>query len=173
MRHMDVVTAYLYGDLDTEIHMKILEGFPLLKAQPRSTYSIQLRRSLYGVKQCGRMRYNLLSEYLSKRGYTNDHICSCLIIKKFLKEFAILAIYVDDINLIGTLEDLEETVDYLKKEFKMKDLGKMRFCLGLQIERSFNGMLVHQSNYIEKVLKRFGMDKAHPLSTPWSSGLLI
>ncbi|CAL9029415.1 unnamed protein product, partial [Prunus brigantina] len=48
----------------------------------------------------------------------------------------------------------------------MKDLGKTKYCLGLQIEHSADGTLVHQSNYTEKVLKRFGMDKAHPLSTP-------
>ena len=166
MRLMDVVTAYLYGDLDREIHIKIPEGFPLPAAKPRSMYSIQLRRSLYDLKQSGRMWYNRLSEYLSKKGYENNYVCLCLFIKKFLKGFAILAVYVDDINLIGTPEELEETTNYLKKEFEMKDLGKTRFCLGLQIERNFNGMLVHQSNYTEKVLKRFGMDKAHPLSTP-------
>ena len=44
MRLMDVVTAYLYGDLDTQIYMKIPEGFSLPEAKPRSTYSIQLRR---------------------------------------------------------------------------------------------------------------------------------
>ena len=48
----------------------------------------------------------------------------------------------------------------------MKDLGKERFYLGLQIERNSSEMLVNQSNYTEKVLKRFGMDKVHPLSTP-------
>ena len=75
MRLMDVVIVCLYGDLDIEIHMKIPEGFPLPKAKPRTTYSIQLRRSLYGLKQSGRMWYNRLSEYLSKMGYANDHIC--------------------------------------------------------------------------------------------------
>ncbi|XP_045793620.1 secreted RxLR effector protein 161-like [Trifolium pratense] len=48
----------------------------------------------------------------------------------------------------------------------MKDLGKTKFCLGLQIEYTKNGILVHQSNYTERVLKRFNMDKANPLSTP-------
>ena len=43
MRLIDIVTAYLYGDLDTDIYMKIPEGFPLLEAKSRSTYSIQLR----------------------------------------------------------------------------------------------------------------------------------
>ena len=47
----------------------------------------------------------------------------------------------------------------------MKDLGKTKFCLNLQIEHLPNGILVHQSTYIEKVLKQFYMDKARPLST--------
>ena len=75
-------------------------------------------------------------------------------------------LYVDDLNLIGTPEGLLETANYLKKEFEMKDLGKTRYCLGLQIEYFSNGIFVHQSTYNEKVLKRFYMDKAHPLNSP-------
>ena len=48
----------------------------------------------------------------------------------------------------------------------MKDLGKTKFCLGLQIEYFPNGVLVHQSTYIKKVLKHFYIDKAHFLSSP-------
>ncbi|KAJ9554079.1 hypothetical protein OSB04_018124 [Centaurea solstitialis] len=59
-----------------------------------------------------------------------------------------------------------ETSNYLKKEFEMKDLGKTKFCLGLQIEHLKNGIFIHQSAYTEKILKKFYMDKAHPLSTP-------
>ncbi|XP_049381128.1 secreted RxLR effector protein 161-like [Solanum stenotomum] len=47
----------------------------------------------------------------------------------------------------------------------MKDLDKTKFCLGLQIEHLTNGIFIHQSTYTEKVLKRFDMDKSHPLST--------
>ena len=72
----------------------------------------------------------------------------------------------DDLNLIGTPEGLLETANYLKKEFEMKDLGKTRYCLGLQIEYFSNDIFVHQSTYTEKVLKRFYMDKAHPLNSP-------
>ena len=48
----------------------------------------------------------------------------------------------------------------------MKDLGKTKYCLGLQIEHCLDGVLTHQSTYTEKVLKRFHMDKSHPLSSP-------
>nr|KYP39682.1 Retrovirus-related Pol polyprotein from transposon TNT 1-94 [Cajanus cajan] len=48
----------------------------------------------------------------------------------------------------------------------MKDVGRTKFCLRLQIEYLENGILVHQEAYITKVLKRFYMDKSHPLCTP-------
>jgi hypothetical protein len=47
----------------------------------------------------------------------------------------------------------------------MKDLGKTKFCLGLQIKHLQIGILVHQSAYVQKVLKIFNMDKAYPLRT--------
>ena len=169
MRLMDVITAYLYVSIDSDIHMKIPEGFKLPEAvstKPRSMLSIKLQRSLYGLKQFGRMWYNRLSEYLLKEGYVNNPICPCVFIKKSETGFAIIAIYVDDLNLVGTPEELTKTAEYLKKEFEMKDLGKTKFCIGLQIEHFPNGVLVHQSTYIKKILKRFNMDKAHPLSSP-------
>ena len=48
----------------------------------------------------------------------------------------------------------------------MKDLGKTRYCLGLQIKYFSNGIFFHQSTYTEKVLKHFYMDKTHPLNSP-------
>jgi hypothetical protein len=48
----------------------------------------------------------------------------------------------------------------------MKDLGKTKFCLGLQLEHLPTGILVHQSAYVQKVLDKFNMDKAYPFKTP-------
>ncbi|KAJ9539329.1 hypothetical protein OSB04_032062 [Centaurea solstitialis] len=169
MRLMDVVTAYLYGSLDTDIYMKLPEGLKLhesCKVSSREHCSIKLNKSLYGLKQSGRMWYNRLSEYLLKEGYKNDSICPCIFIKRSGPEYVIIAVYVDDLNIIGTSGELPKAVEYLKRGFEMKDLGKTKFCLGLQIEHLKDGILVHQETYIEKVLKRFYMDKSHPLSTP-------
>ena len=129
-------------------------------------YSIKLQRFLYGLKQSGRMWYNSLSQYLIKEGYVNNSIFRCVFIKKVATGFEIIAVYVDDLNLIETLEELIKTIDYLKKEFEMKDLGKTKYCLGLQIEHCLDGVLIHQLTYTEKVLKHFHMDKSHPLSSP-------
>ena len=69
-------------------------------------FSIKIQRSLYGLKQSERMWYNRLSEYLLKEGYVNNSICPCVFIKKSETGFAIIAVYVDDLNLVGTLEEL-------------------------------------------------------------------
>lgn len=143
LRLMDVVTAYLYGSLDTKIFMKLPDGFKVpesCKQGSREQYEIKLNKSLYGLKQSGRMWYNRLSEYLLKEGYKNDSICPCIFIKRSGPEYVIIAVYVDDLNIIGTPGELPKAFEYLKKEFEMKDLGKTKFCLGLQIEHLRNGI---------------------------------
>jgi Reverse transcriptase (RNA-dependent DNA polymerase) len=70
MRLMDVVTTYLYGSLENDIYMKVIERLKMsetFKSKPREIYSIKLKQSLYGLKQSGRMWYNRLSEYLIKK----------------------------------------------------------------------------------------------------------
>jgi hypothetical protein len=47
----------------------------------------------------------------------------------------------------------------------MKDFGVTKLCLNLQIKHLHNDIFVHQSNYIQKMLKHFNMDKSHPLGT--------
>ena len=66
-----------------------------------------------------------------KEGYVNNPICLCVFIKKSKNRLTIIAVYVDDLNLIGTLKELIKTTNYLRKEFEMKNLGKTRYCLGL------------------------------------------
>ncbi|XP_070046524.1 uncharacterized protein [Nicotiana tomentosiformis] len=60
----------------------------------------------------------------------------------------------------------KKAIEYLKKEFEMKVLGKTKLCIGLKIEHLADGIFIHQSAYTERVLKYFYMDKVHPLSTP-------
>ena len=105
MRLMDVITTYLYGSIDNDIYMKIPEGFKLLEAnntKPRNMCSIKLQRSLYELKQSGRMWYNRLNKYLLKQWYANNPIYPCIFIKKSEIGFAIIVVYVDDLNLIVT-----------------------------------------------------------------------
>jgi hypothetical protein len=131
---MDVFKTYLYGSIDNDVYMKILEGFKMHEAynlNSQKVYSIKLQRFLYGLKQSGCMWYNHLSEYLLREGYNNDPICPYIFIKKSESDFVIITVYVDDLNIIGTHEEIPKILNYLKKEFKMKYLGKIIFWFGL------------------------------------------
>ena len=76
----------------------------------------------------------------------------------------IIAVYVDNLNLIGSPKGINKITISLTNEFEMKDLGQTKFCLELQIEHLEDGILLHQSTYIQKVLRQFNMDCCHPLS---------
>ncbi|KAL0553874.1 hypothetical protein IC582_007778 [Cucumis melo] len=150
MHLMDVVTAYLYGSLENEIYMKMPEGFKIpesYNSNSRELCSIKLQRSLYGLKQSRRMWYNCLSEYLLKEGYQNNPICPCVFIKKLQSGFAIIAVYVDDLNIIGTLEEISKAIEYLKKEFEMKNLEDNEELLGPEVPYlSAIGALMYLAN---------------------------
>jgi hypothetical protein len=68
----------------------------------------------------------------------------CFYEKKYEFSFVIFIIYVDDINLIRTPEELQEVRDSLKREFKIKDFGRIKFCLNLQIEYIEDGIFIYQ-----------------------------
>ena len=127
MQLMDVVTAYLYGSLDSDIYMKVPDGISIPnQGANRNMYCVKLKMSLYGLKQSGRMWYNRLSEYLMQKGYSNSDDCLCVFIKRSSSGFCIISVYVDDINIIDNTQNIDEARNHLKKEFEMKDLGKTK-----------------------------------------------
>jgi hypothetical protein len=164
---MDVMTAYLYGSLDLDIYMKVSDRISIPNMhENHNMYRVKLVKSLYGMKQSGRMWYNRLKEFLLNKGYSNSDDCPCVFIRKSTTEFCIISVYVDDLNIIGHTKDIDEARNHLKTEFEMKDLGRTKFCLGLQLEHLHTGILVHQPAYVQKVLENFNMDKAYSARTP-------
>ena len=80
-----------------------------------------------------------------------------------------MLLYVDDILIAGKSRSaIDETKAMLKSEFEMKDLGAARRLLGMDIyrDRSRGRLWLSQSQYIEKVLRKFHMSQAKPISTP-------
>jgi len=113
---MDDVTTYSYGSFENHIYMKILEGFYLPnKTNFKKGYSIKLNMLFYWLKQSGRVWHNRFIEYLLKEGYRNDLIYSCIYMKRSKNEFAIIIVYVDDINIVETPNELTKAIDYSKK----------------------------------------------------------
>ena len=91
------------------------------------------------------MWYNCFSEYLLKEGFANNPICPCIFIKKSETGFAIIVVYVDHLNLVGIPEELTRTTKIFENEFEMKELGKTKFYLGLEIKHFPTGVIYYEN----------------------------
>lgn len=69
--------------------------------------------------------------------------------------YVIIVVYVDELNIIRTSKEIQLTIDYLKREFKMKDLAITKYCLGLQFEHTKKWIFVHQKNLHWECFKAF------------------
>jgi hypothetical protein len=111
------------------------------------------------------MWYNRLKEFQLNKGYSNSDDCTCVFIGKSTTGFCIISVYVDDLNIIDHTKDIDEAHNHLKTEFEMKDLGRTKFWLGLQVEHLYMSILIHQSTYVQKILEKFNIDKAYSART--------
>ncbi|KAD2805483.1 hypothetical protein E3N88_38860 [Mikania micrantha] len=76
-------------------------------------------------------------------------------------------IYVDDTIFGSTDEKLcLEFKEVMIDKFEMSAMSDIKFFLGLQIDQTDNGIFIHQTKYIQDVLKRFSMPDSKPISTP-------
>jgi hypothetical protein len=148
--HLDISTAFLFGEIEEDIYINVPEGF-------ETTYPpnkvLKLNKALYGLKQAPRSWNKMLVSYLDKQGFTQLKTDTCIFMNKQL----IIAIYVDDIVVLGkTIEQITEFKNYISNKFKTKDLGHLKYILGITIEKlNNNTLIIHQKNYIEKIIKRF------------------
>ncbi|XP_070015759.1 uncharacterized protein [Nicotiana sylvestris] len=82
----------------------------------------------------------------------------------------VVLIYVDDMLITGdSLELIQDTKVALQKAFKIKDLGELKYFLGIQFARSEKGILMHQRKYALALISKLGLLAAKPIGTPMDS----
>ncbi|RVW73359.1 Retrovirus-related Pol polyprotein from transposon TNT 1-94 [Vitis vinifera] len=124
-----------------------------------------------------RQWYKKFDSFMVEHGYDKTASSHCVFVKKFFDgEFIILLLYMDDILIVGRdIGKIDKLKKELSKSFEMKDLGSARQILGIKISRNkTNGKLwLSQESYIEKVLGKFNMGKAKPMSSSLGSHLKL
>ena len=72
---------------------------------------------------------------MKSAGFKESGADSCVFIQSGQKDLKIIAVYVDDLILIAkTLGEIQQMKEGLSKTFKMKDMGQLRYCLGINFE---------------------------------------
>ena len=155
---LDVVTAYLHGNLDTKLHLTPPPGFlkSIPTPKPGKFTGLSNYKALYGLKQSGRAWYHHLCNFLISQGFIHNNTLPCIFTYTSEVGFVILAVYVDDLNILGTPELCKYAQDILTKNFDMKYLGETSYCLGLQVHYVPNGgIFLHQQAYVQESLNSF------------------
>ena len=84
------------------------------------------------------------------------------------RELTFTAVYADDLIIITTTSEKMIAVKKgLVTRFKMKDLGKLHYCLGISIDyhEKKRQMWLHQKHYILTMLDKYGLKEAKPVLT--------
>ncbi|GJX95008.1 zinc finger, CCHC-type containing protein [Tanacetum coccineum] len=79
----------------------------------------------------------------------------------------IICVYVDDMLIFDTDQNqVDKTKKFLSSKFSMKHMVEPDVILGIKIKRENKGIVITQSHYIEKILKKFNRKDCSPVSTP-------
>ena len=163
LRQLDVNNAFLHGELDEEVYMQIPPGLSVNNSQ----LVCRLQRSLYGLKQASRQWFTKLSSFLCSHGFQQSNADHSLFLRFNGDITTILLVYVDDIILTGNnMAEIQTITILLDREFKVKDLGDLKFFLGLEIARTSKGIHLCQRKYTLDLLSDSGMLGCKPNSTP-------
>ncbi|CAN1770862.1 Retrovirus-related Pol polyprotein from transposon TNT 1-94 [Linum perenne] len=164
LHQLDVKNAFLNGDLTEEVYMNLPPGIN----NPRSSLVCKLKKALYGLKQSPRAWFDRFTKAVKEGGYYQCQTDSTLFVKHSLTgKLSILIVYVDDIIITGDdSEEITALKGQLAREFEIKDLGSLKYFLGIEVTRSNQGIVISQRKYVLDLLKDTKMTNCRPVDTP-------
>ena len=165
IEQVDIKTAFLYGELDETIYLKLPDGT-----------LHQLQRAIYGLKQAGRQWYSRFNTSLERFGLKRLNGDPCCYHMLNGQDTLIVMIHVDDAIITGsnpaTIAAFKKA---LKDEYRLTDLGPIKHCLGWEItrDRKKRTLTIGQRQYIEELLLTYDVDKGKMKSAPASCTLTL
>ncbi|KAE8686060.1 hypothetical protein F3Y22_tig00111086pilonHSYRG00004 [Hibiscus syriacus] len=166
LRHVDINNAFLNGDLLEEVYMQQPPGFEKVNEHGKP-FVCKLQKALYGLRQAPRNWHDKLKQNLVQMDFMVSLADPSLFHKRSPQGFIYVLVYVDDIIITGSsLTDVEEVVAILKDRFSLKDLGELRYFLGIEVKRSGQNVVLSQKKFVKELLEKTGMVNATGCSTP-------
>ncbi|XP_019087549.1 PREDICTED: uncharacterized protein LOC109127378 [Camelina sativa] len=159
VHQMDVHNAFLHGDLEEEVYMKLPPGF---KASGPNQVC-KLRKSLYGLKQAPRCWFSKLTNALLAYGFSQSYADYSLFALTRGKMCLYVIVYVDDLLIGGNDADaICRFKGYLNQCFHIKDLGSLKYFLGVEVARSSKSIYLSQWKYVLDIINECGLLGGRP-----------
>ena len=114
----------------------------------------KLKKAIYGLKQSPRAWFGRFSKVMKEFGYKQSQGDHTLFIKHSAAGgVTVLLVYVNDIIVTGNDErEKHEVNQRLAKEFEIKELGKLKYFLSIEVAYSTQGIFISQQKYVTDLL---------------------
>ena len=161
LHQMGVKNAFMNGELNEEVYMQLPPGFEENLGKDKVC---KLLKSLYGLKRSRRAWFDRFSRAIRMAGYSQGQSNHTMLYRPLNGGgVIILIVYVDDIIITGSNEaEIQQLKGVLSTEFEVKDLGKLKYFLGMEVARSKEGIVVSHRKYTLYLLSKVGMLGSKP-----------
>ena len=131
---VDIDNAFLNGDLEHEIYMKIPEGYDeLINPRVDKEDCLILQKAIYGLVQAARQFWKKIVDKMQEGGFKLSEADPCMLYKEDEKGVCIIIIY------IGKVEAIDDAIRAWPGRFQVKDSTSFEDYLGVQIVQSDDG----------------------------------
>ena len=122
-----------------------------------------LRKSLYGLKQSPRAWFDKFSEVIEKFGMQKSKSDHFVFYRTSQAGIILLVVFVDDIIITGDdMTGISSVKSFLHGQFHTKDLGMLKYFLGVEVIRSKREIILSQRKYVLDLLFETGKLAAKP-----------
>jgi Reverse transcriptase (RNA-dependent DNA polymerase) len=149
---MDVKNDFLQETLEEEVYMNLP---PDHREENMSNLVCRLKKSIDGLKQSLRAWYDKLSNFLISYSFKVSGADSSMFTKNNSNGMTVVLVYVDDLIITGNNQlEIDRVKRDLKNKFDIKDSGKLKYFLGIEIAHSPKGLFISQRKYTLDLLKK-------------------
>lgn len=151
-RQYDVGNAFVNAWLDEEVYCQAPPGYK------RPGMCLKLRRALYGLRRSPKLWFETFKAFLERLGFTQGKQDPCI----FRKGDLIVFFYVDDVVTMfpkSANAEWQEFHEALMKEYKVRDMGELKWFLGIEVirDRKNRRMWLSQRSYFETMANKFDL----------------
>nr|XP_017181779.1 uncharacterized protein LOC108170846 [Malus domestica] len=120
-----------------------------MQLPPGSSQGCRLHKVIYGLKQSPRASYAKLSLVLKAASFFQSNADSSLFTRKGLAGLLVVLIYMDDLIITSENEvEFEALKKSLNHTFAIKDLGRLKYFIGIEMATSQKGLFLNQHKYV-------------------------